>query len=75
MMLEASQTYESSVTNSPPTASAFTSACGSSSPTHTPTAIRSSQFAAPKSAAEIEQVQRNRIPDNTNKTQSTALSY
>ena len=62
LLLEASQSYESAVT--PPTASAFTSARASSSPTHTPT-VRSSRFAAPKSAAEIEQARQNRIPDKT----------
>ena len=68
LMLEASQTYETFVTNSPPTASTIASARASSSPTHTPSA-RSARFAAPKSAAEIETARQNRVPDKT--TQDT----
>ena len=57
LMLEVSQTYETSVTNSPPTASAIASARASSSPTHSPSVAR---FAAPKGAAEIETARQNK---------------
>ena len=75
LLLEASQSYESLVTNSLPTASAFTSACASISPTHTPTVVRSSRFAALKSAAEIERARWKEYQTRPSKTQSTALNY